>query len=288
MDGSSNIKRIEKIWIWKRKRLKKCKCGGWMLKAEFDDIAERYSAMMEKGMVLKGNGHEYFTAYKMYYLKEYIQACRNRHPKSAVKVLDYGCGIGIVSRAIAESFGKVIVHGFDISSESIKCANEIKHGKNVMFTNNADSLDDDYDMCICCCVLHHVPAGEKQNEVIRNIYHRLKKGGIFIVIEHNMKNPLTRKSVYSCPFDKNAVMLTEREVVHLMEKHSFQNISKRYITFFPKQLSKLRAIDKYLKWCVLGAQHMETGYKHPCMGNRAPHGMSREKIEGMDDKKRTC
>lgn len=240
----------------------KSRCGGWILKAEFDDVAERYSAMMEKGMVLKGNDHEYFTAYKMYYLKEYIQLCRNRNPKRVVKVLDYGCGIGIVSRAVAETFRRVIVHGFDISSESIKCANEMQHGKNVKFTSSADNLDDDYDLCICCCVLHHVPAGEKQDEVMQNIYRRLKKGGMFIVIEHNMKNLLTRRSVYSCPFDKNAVMLTEREVMRLMKKNSFKNIHKKYITFFPKQLSKLRFLDQYMKWCALGAQHMETGYKY--------------------------
>lgn len=232
------------------------------MKAEFDDVAGRYSAMMEQGMVLKGSDHEYFTAYKMYYLKEYIQLCRNRNPKKVVKVLDYGCGIGIVSRAIAKSFHKVIVHGFDISSESIKCANEMKHGKNVMFTSSADHLDDNYDICICCCVLHHVTDREMQNEIVQNIYRRLKKGGIFIVIEHNMKNLLTRKSVDSCPFDKHAVMLTKREVMHLMKKNHFKNIQKRYITFFPKQLSKLWFFDKYIKWCALGAQHMETGYKY--------------------------
>lgn len=232
------------------------------MKAEFDDIAGQYTQMMKKGMVLKGKGnnHAYFTAYKMYYLQEYIRAYRKKHHKSMIKILDYGCGIGIVSRALAESFDKVKVQGFDISSKSIQCAQKIKHKKNVSFTNHLEKLDHDYDLCICCCVLHHVPA-EERDAVMRNIYQRLRKGGMLIIIEHNMKNPFTKKSVYLCPFDKNAVMMTETEVIRLMKKNAFTHWKKRYITFFPKQLSRLRVFDPYLKWCALGAQHMEIGYK---------------------------
>ena len=45
------------------------------MKAEFDTIAENYSELMKQGMVLKGagNDHAYFTAYKMYYLRDFIR-----------------------------------------------------------------------------------------------------------------------------------------------------------------------------------------------------------------------
>ena len=165
------------------KELKAYECpvagaGERKMKAEFDAIAENYSELMKQGMVLKGagNDHAYFTAYKMYYLKEYIKKCRQKNSRKAVKILDYGCGIGIVSRAIADTFANVIVHGFDISAESIKCANGIRHRKNVFFTSDADKLDQDYDLCICCCVLHHVPK-KGRDAVVRDIYKRLKARG---------------------------------------------------------------------------------------------------------------
>lgn len=232
------------------------------MKAEFDTIAENYSELMKQGMVLKGagNDHAYFTAYKMYYLRDFIKKCRQKNSPKIVKILDYGCGIGIVSRAIADTFPNVIVHGFDISAESIKCADGIRHGKNIFFTSDLHKLDKNYDLCLCCCVLHYVPE-EGRNVVVRNIYKRLKKDGILMVIEHNMKNPLTRKSVDACPFDRHAVMLAPKEVICLMENASFVHTRKKYITFFPKQLASLRIFEKWLRWCPFGAQHMETGRK---------------------------
>lgn len=235
-------------------------CKG-TVRAEFDNVAGNYAQLMEKGMVLKGNSHEYFTSYKMRYLRPYIQHYQSKNLSRTVKILDYGCGVGTVSWAVAQSFQGVSVHGFDISRESIKYASS-QEGMpgSVRFTSTVDSLDNDYDICICCCVLHHVPA-EERILVIRNIYHRLRRGGVLIVIEHNMKNPLTRKSVDSCPFDKKAVMLTQDEVIRLMAQGNLKQLSKRYITFFPKQLSCLRFLDHAIGWCMLGAQHMEAGYK---------------------------
>ncbi len=232
------------------------------MKAEFDDIARQYETMMEKGMVLKGEGnnHAYFTAYKIYYLRQIIKEYKRKTKRDTIKMLDYGCGIGILSRAAAKAFPDISVHGFDISNESITYAKQLEHEKNTRFTDSLEDLDKDYDLCICCCVLHHVPA-KSRDEVVANIYQRLKRGGMLLVIEHNMKNPLTRKSVYLCPFDQDAVMMTRNETANLLERNAFLKIEKRYITFFPEQFVKLQVLDKYLKWCMLGAQHMEIGYK---------------------------
>ncbi len=82
-----------------------------------------------------------------------------------------------------------------------------------------------------------------------------------LVIEHNIKNPFTRKSVDACPFDRHAVMLAPKEVIDLMENASFVHTRKKYITFFPKQLAGLRIFEKWFRWCPLGAQHMEAGWK---------------------------
>ena len=36
------------------------------------------------------------------------------------KILDYGCGIGTLSQFIHVTFPELVIHGFDISSKSIK------------------------------------------------------------------------------------------------------------------------------------------------------------------------
>ena len=222
--------------------------------SEFDAIAPNYEKLVEDGMVLSGNDHEYFTQYKLLNLLPILQRRRS------AKILDYGCGIGLLSQAIVDSLPDITLHGFDISEKSIrKVPARLLTGNNI-FTNDLNKLDTDYDCVIFSTVLHHVPPDERKT-VIKNAYDRLSDGGVIAIIEHNMLNPLTRKSVDACPFDEDAVMLKPAEVSNLLSDGGFSAISNRYITFFPKQLSVLRKLDGCLGWLPLGAQYLVTAEK---------------------------
>ena len=217
---------------------------------EFDDIAGDYSELVETGMVLKGSDHEYFNQYKLFYLEPYMKKLHGEF-----KLLDYGCGVGLLSRTIQSRFPRAAIHGFDVSAESIDNVDlELRNKSQNRFCSNLEDLDEDYDIAILSTVLHHVPISERM-DVIGNIYKRLKKYGLLIVFEHNMKNPLTRKSVAACPFDNEAVMLTLSECEKLL-KGMFSSINSKYVTFFPEQLRKLWFIDKYIGWLPMGAQYM--------------------------------
>ena len=98
-------------------------------------------------------------------------------------------------------------------------------------------------------------------KVIQNIHDRLKPGGRIIIIEHNMKNPLTRKVVMNSKVDSDAIMLVPGECINLLKDSGFSDISARYIEFFPKQLERLRFLDDYLSWLPLGSQFMTVGTK---------------------------
>lgn len=65
------------------------------MKAEFDTIAENYSELMKQGMVLKGagNDHAYFTAYKMYYLRDFIKNADKRIPQKSSKFWTMDAGL---------------------------------------------------------------------------------------------------------------------------------------------------------------------------------------------------
>ena len=193
--------------------------------------------------------HDYFVDYKLYYLSSVLS--------KAKKVLDYGCGIGLLSSAIKVQYPNLIVHGFDISSESIKYANETKKD-DIFYTDSLESLDNDYDVVLLVTVLHHVPV-EERNKVIINTYNCLKNNGKLIVIEHNTINPLTKKSIDACPLDNDAIMLNKKEAKELLK--NFGIVRSKYITFWPQKLKFLRCIDRFIGWLPFGAQFMCVGIK---------------------------
>ena len=229
-------------------------------KTQFDDFAEDYELIVDESLssAIKGNPHEYFTQYKIYHLRKFFTHTKSNSP---LKVLDYGCGTGSLSQALFNAFPDSVIHGFDVSSESIKqIPSEIFTGNN-RFTSDLETLDSDYDIALLVTVLHHViPISERPN-VIRNIHSRLKPNGRIIIIEHNMKNPLTRKVVMNSEVDSDAIMLNPSECIDLLKGSDFHDISNRYIEFFPKQLERFRFLDDYLSWLPLGSQFMTTGTK---------------------------
>ena len=227
---------------------------------EFDGFADNYENIVDESLssAIKGNPHEYFTQYKIYHLRK-IFASHKRN--NTLKILDYGCGTGSLSCAMFNAFPDVIIHGFDVSCESIKrVPSEILTADN-LFTSELERLDSDYDVALLVTVLHHVlPVSERKN-VIQNIHDRLKPGGLIIIIEHNMKNPLTRKVVLNSEVDSDAIMLNPSECIDLLKVSEFHDISNRYIEFFPKQLERLRFLDDYFSWLPLGSQFITLGTK---------------------------
>ena len=92
-------------------------------------------------------------------------------------------------------------------------------------------------------------------EVLKDAWNKVKLGGNLIIIEHNMMNPLTKKSVKTSPLDVNAHMLSNKECKKLVSILDAP-IKSSYIVFWPKQLRFMQFADKMLEWLPLGAQYM--------------------------------
>jgi 2-polyprenyl-3-methyl-5-hydroxy-6-metoxy-1,4-benzoquinol methylase len=76
---------------------------------------------------------------------------------SNMKILDYGCGSGLLASKVAEEFPSAIVHGYDQSLDMIEIARERFFGKNLQFLTKTDSLQvKSYDYIILSSVLHEV------------------------------------------------------------------------------------------------------------------------------------
>ena len=82
----------------------------------FDGFSERYSELNDEMLAGTGESTEALARYKADYL------ARTLSESFAGKILDYGCGVGVVTRAIARRFVSARVHGFDPSATSIAVA----------------------------------------------------------------------------------------------------------------------------------------------------------------------
>ena len=172
-------------------------------------------------------------------------------------VLDFGCGIGNLTRYLTRSFS--VVHGYDPSTESITRARE--RAKGATFTDDEAALPrEHFGAIVLSGVLHHVPPRERR-KLLSTVIDLLAPGGRVVIFEHNPLNPLTRRAVADCPFDDNAVLLYPWEVNRLLRAAGLRDVEREYIVFFPHLLAGLRPLEPRLSWLPIGAQVCAWGFK---------------------------
>jgi SAM-dependent methyltransferase len=107
-------------------------------------------------------------------------------------------------------------------------------------------------------VLHHVPRAERLG-VLAQVRAKLRPGGRLFVFEHNPLNPVTRRTVATCPFDDDADLLWPWQAKRLLSDAAFRQVRLDYIVFFPRPLAALRPLEPRLGWLPLGAQQLVVG-----------------------------
>lgn len=212
-------------------------------KAEFDQYAGSYDDLHAKNVALSGESPEYFAIYKQKFLERLLG-------KDA-RVLDFGCGIGNLTRLLVSSFAHVA--GYDPSSESVALAK--KRAAAATFYDELESIPEGaFDGVVLANVLHHVPP-ENRAGLMKSVVRTVAPAGRVVVFEHNPKNPVTRKVVRECEFDENAVLLHAGETKRLLKGAGLGDFERDYIVFFPRALSALRGVEPALAWLPLGAQY---------------------------------
>lgn len=159
-------------------------------------------------------------------------------------------------------FPEAELHGFDVSGESIALAKDAY--PNVSFSVIDDTAlptgNEMFDVALAACVYHHISPVERADWT-REVFNKLKPGGVFFIFEHNPLNPLTLKAVRECPFDDDAILLPKKESVHLMRDAGFETVEADFIVFFPRMLAGLRPLERFLTKFPLGAQYAVIGHK---------------------------
>ncbi len=114
------------------------------------------------------------------------------HDKN-LKILDYGCGVGVIDLFLASKGHKVI--GFDISSKAINIANESARTLNLKKRSsffelskfNKEVKKGMYDLVVCTEVIEHL---ENDTVVVKKLIGLLKKGGILFITTPSINAPL--------------------------------------------------------------------------------------------------
>ena len=220
-----------------------------MKKTNHDKINfDNYTAIYENQILKSFEGIDNNLSY---YHEGKAKIARRELSHIPNKILDFGCGIGLLLRHLKKNFNKSEFFAYD---ESIKSLEQIK--LNFPDVSCLKNIDDDqkFDLIVVSNVIHHVKSGER-NSFFQKISKLLDKNGQLLIFEHNPFNPVTLKVVANCEFDADAELIKKNDLIKLCFKNNFEIEKSGYIHFFPSKLKFFFNFEKYLKWFFLGAQY---------------------------------
>ncbi|PYX98120.1 MAG: hypothetical protein DMG71_01290 [Acidobacteria bacterium] len=85
------------------------KCGSRVnTPMHFDQFAADYKQVLDKNVALSGEDSEYFAEYKARYL------ARRLSPDFTGKILDFGCGVGLLSRSLKKNLPAAKLDGYQL------------------------------------------------------------------------------------------------------------------------------------------------------------------------------
>jgi SAM-dependent methyltransferase len=225
----------------------------------FDNYVNTYKDTVQQSIGFVGQDVDFFLEIKAQLMLEMAEKFIGS--TGQIDALDIGCGIGLVDKMIAGRLKSLT--GVDIEEGVIEKAKKNNPEINYkVYNGNHLPFDDNiFDMTFAINVMHHVPLANWSN-FTAEMTRVTKHGGAAFVFEHNPVNPLTRRAVRGCEFDRDAVLLPHKKILELFKESGLKIIDDSYIIFFPFKNGIFRLIEKTIKWLPLGAQHYAAGRKY--------------------------
>jgi SAM-dependent methyltransferase len=223
-------------------------------RSDLEGYEDTYREAVEDAIAFSGAGLDLFTRIKADLLIELATRELAGRPEDFA-FLDVGCGPGETDSFLAGRIGSLA--GVDVVPGMIERARERNPWAEYRDYAEGDPIPHDdasFDVCFAICVLHHV-ASEQRLGLVGEMKRLCRPGGLIALFEHNPLNPLTRKAVRGCEFDRDAELLGVREAAALLAKSGMTS-RRRYIEFFPRDSRLLRGIESRLGWLPLGAQYV--------------------------------
>jgi SAM-dependent methyltransferase len=255
---------------------------------DFDDVAAGYAQEVDRAVAFSGQAQGFFLDLKARHLEEAIRE-RLGEP-SAARALEVGCGPGLMLLRLRPRIGRL--WGLDLSLGCLAEASRIGRAGGQPGardrTRGGDEAGDEagtqagdplglvagdgmsapfaggrFDLVFAVCMLHHVPPGARRDAVVGEMARLARPGGLVAIWEHNPWNPLTRRVVARCPFDRDARMLALAETRDLLRRAGLSPVESRYGPFFPWRGRGWRRAERLLAHVPLGAQFVVLGIKPP-------------------------
>ncbi len=218
------------------------------MKHEFDKFAKEYRTAHSTPLAATGESSTFFAQYKAEKLAEWLPEFFTEAPK---KILDFGCGDGLMTHFVKQQFPTAQVYGVDPSSESIAIAQQ--NYPDLSFYVSGETLsffeENTFDVIYTAGVFHHIPFSEHEHYT-KELNRILKPSGVLIVFELNPLNPGTQYIFRNAPMDANATMLTPWYTQKLLKPYGKPKL--KFYSFFPHFLKGLRCTEKFLTKVPLG------------------------------------
>jgi len=243
---------------------------------DFDDVAAGYAQEVDRAVAFSGQAQGFFLDVKARQLEE---AIRDRWGEpSAARALEVGCGPGLMLLRLRPRIGRL--WGIDLSLACLAEASRARRAGGQPGDEAGDPLGlvagdgtsapfagGSFDLVFAVCMLHHVPpGGGRRDAVVEEMARLARPGGLVAIWEHNPWNPLTRRVVARCPFDRDARLLSLAETRGLLRRAGLSPVESRYGPFFPWRGRGWRRAERLLAQVPLGAQFVALGVKPPPRG----------------------
>jgi SAM-dependent methyltransferase len=227
---------------------------------DFDRWRDEYENRIGRAVAFSGQSHDFFLRAKA---DHFADAVRAEFGHAAVKVLDIGCGHGLMHRhMLARDDVTLDITGVDPAANVIEEAKRLNpdvaysayDGRRLPYEEGS------FDVATATCVMHHVPPA-RWPEFLGEMRRVVRPRGRLIVYEHNPFNPATQWIVNTCPIDADAVLLRSGVLRRLMRGAGLGAITCQHILFTPFDRALFRKLDRALWWLPLGAQYAVSGTK---------------------------
>jgi SAM-dependent methyltransferase len=231
-----------------------------MDQAEFDRFADEYRDIHARNIHLSGESPDFFAEYKIRDAAKLVAHAGLQHP---LRVMDFGAGVGNSVPFYAKYLPHARLTCVDVSMRSLHIAETRFPGMAAYQLFDGNTLpfpEGSFDLAFTACVFHHIPAVE-HTVLFAEIRRVLRPGGLFIIFEHNPRNPLTVRVVNTCPFDEHAVLIDAKALRARVAAAAFHDVQVAYRMFFPRMLGALRILEPMLTWLPLGAQYYVSARK---------------------------
>ena len=220
---------------------------------DFNSYAQDYRDIINKVSRISGETYEFFIRLRLSLMKAKLDAIG----ELPLSILDFGCGIGVTERFFEELFPHSTIRGIDTSAESIRTARELGLHRSLFDVLDSDRLPytaGSFDLAYSNGTMHHI-VREKHWQAISELHRVLCPGGHLFIFENNPLNPLMMRAMRKNPFDADAEVVHPRYLKYMVRQCNFTFRCINYYFFFPKMLSRLRALEKYMIHLPLGAQY---------------------------------